>query len=160
MDKEQTEEAIVIGVTADTHGTLPQELLDGLAGVNLIIHAGDLDTPEILQNLEKIAPVKVVRGNVDWHPKLRQLPKSLLFDIDGVYIYVLHDLLHLDIDLPSAGVQVLIHGHLHVPEIRQRQGLLYINPGSPASPRQGSKPGFVRLTIQNQVPTAEWVGID
>ena len=160
MDKDQTDEAIVIGVTSDTHGRLPQGLLDALSGVDLIIHAGDLDTPEILDELKKIAEVKVVAGNVDWHTGLRHLPKSLMFDVNDVYIYVLHDLLQLDIDLPTAGVQVLIHGHLHVPEIRQRQGVLYINPGSPVSPRQGSKPGFVRLTIQNQTPTAEWVGIE
>ena len=158
MKTENTKE-IVIGVISDTHGELNPALVEALDGVDLIIHAGDVDTPQILHEIEKIAPVKAVAGNVDLHPGLKDLPRTLMFEVGGVFIYVLHDLLHLDIDLPTAGVNVLIHGHLHVPELRDRQGILYINPGSSTSPRQGSQRGFVRLTIRDHTPSAEWVGI-
>lgn len=158
-NKSSTNNETIIGVISDTHGFLPSSLLQALAGVDMIIHAGDLDTPEILLELEKIAPVKAVAGNTDIHPKLQQLPSTQFFDVGGVLIYIIHDLLHLNIDLPTAGVQVLIHGHLHVPEIQQRNGVLFTNPGSPTSPRRGTKPGYVRLTIQDQMPTAEWIAL-
>jgi len=160
MDAEnQTSEKIVVGVTSDTHGFLPPALIQALSGVDLILHAGDLDTPDILQRLEEIAPVKAITGNTDHHPAFNKTPSTQLIEVGGVSIYMIHDLLRLNIDLPAAGVQVLIHGHLHVPEIRQRQDVLYINPGSPSSPRGGSSPGYVKLTIQNQTPQAEWFAL-
>lgn len=152
-------EKIIIGVVSDTHGDLPEDLARALDGVDMIIHAGDFDIPEVFNKLEKIAPVKAVRGNMDKHPSMFALPFDEMFEAGGVWIYILHDLLHLTIDPQAAGVQVLIHGHLHVPEIRQRQGVLYINPGSPTSPRRGSRAGYVRLTIQNQTAQAEWVSL-
>jgi putative phosphoesterase len=158
--KEYDPEEIVIGVIADTHGLLDPALVKALEGVSLILHAGDFDTPDILPQLETIAPVRAVRGNMDSHPQLANLPATLLLEIGGVSIYVLHDLLRLDIDPSAAGVQVLIHGHLHFPEIRNRQGVLYINPGSPTSPRRGTRSGFVRLTIRGQTPNAKWIPLD
>ena len=150
---------IVIGVISDTHGDLPEGLARALDGVDMIIHAGDFDSPEIYAEIKKIAPVRAVRGNMDRHPGLSGFPYTEMFEIGGVYIYMIHDILQLDIDLPSADVNVLIHGHLHVPDIRERQGVLYINPGSPTSPRRGSRAGFVRLTIENGSAQAEWISL-
>lgn len=158
--KENNPDQIVIGVVSDTHGVLPESLARALDGVDMIIHAGDFDSPEIYSALEKIAPVKAVRGNMDKHPGVSGFPETEMFEVGGVYIYMIHDILHLDIDLPSAGVNVLIHGHLHVPDIRERQGVLYINPGSPTSPRRGTRTGFVRMTIQNRTAQAEWIPLD
>lgn len=157
---ESSAEKVIIGVVSDTHGDLPDSLVRALEGVDMIIHAGDFDFPGILTQLEEIAPVKAVRGNMDKHPGLNTLDATLMFEVGGVWIYMIHDILHLDIDPVAAGVQVLIHGHLHVPEVREWQGVLYINPGSPTSPRRGARVGFVRLFIQNGTVQAEWVPLD
>ncbi len=129
----------VVGLISDTHGLLRREALHALAGSNLIIHAGDIGKPEILDSLNQIAPVVSIRGNVDTAAWAKQLPTTAVADADGSLIYVLHDLNQLDLDPAAAGFQVVVSGHSHNPSKTERSGVLFINPGS-AGPRRFKLP--------------------
>lgn len=146
---------MLIGVISDTHGHFPARTADAFQGVDLIIHAGDFNTPAVYQSFQQLGQLKAVRGNTDYAPVLRQLPKTEVVQAAGVFIYIVHDLLDLDIDPHAAGFQVVIHGHLHVQQARQRNGVLYLNPGSPTSPRGGSNPGAALLRVRGEQVEAE-----
>lgn len=155
--QDPADQEIFVGVVSDTHGRLPPQVLDAFKRVSLIIHAGDLNTPQVLNQFRQANQLAVVRGNSDYHDQLRSLPLSEVVQVGGVFIYVLHDLLDLDLDPQAAGFDVVIHGHLHVPQIQLRQGVLYLNPGSPTLPRMGSRPGVALLRIANRAVRAELV---
>jgi uncharacterized protein len=123
-----------IGIISDTHGLLRPEAERGLAGVNHIIHAGDIGRPEIVDALRRIAPVTAIRGNVDNGEWACEYPDTNLVRLAGKLIYVLHDLKTLQADL-GAGIDVIVSGHSHVPKIDTVGGVLYLNPGS-AGPRR------------------------
>ncbi|NYG46208.1 hypothetical protein GGD67_003679 [Bradyrhizobium sp. IAR9] len=127
-----------IGIISDTHGLLRPEAERGLAGVDHIIHAGDIGRPEIVDALRRIAPVTAIRGNVDSGEWARDYPDTKLVRLAGKSIYVLHDLKTLKVD-PGAGIDVIISGHSHVPKIDTVGGILYLNPGS-AGPRRFKLP--------------------
>src|SRR3954469_17594446 len=118
-----------IGIISDTHGLLRPEAERGLTGVNHIIHAGDIGSPDIVEALRRIAPVTAICGNVDSGEWAREYPDTQLVRMAGKSIYVLHDLKTLNAD-PGAGVDVIISGHSHVPKIDTVGGVLYLNPGS------------------------------
>lgn len=126
-----------IGLISDTHGLLRPQALEALAGVQRIIHAGDIGGPELLETLAQIAPVTAVRGNNDEGPWARKLPVRLTLQVQGVAIHVIHDVKELD--RAGARCQVVISGHSHKPAIVERDGVLHINPGS-AGPRRFSLP--------------------
>jgi len=137
----------MIGVISDTHGLLRPQALAALQGSALIIHAGDIGSPEILDELRKIAPVVAVRGNVDRDAWAERLPHSDIAEHDGVRLYVLHILEDLELDPPTAGFHAVITGHTHRPKMETRDGVLYFNPGS-AGPRRFTLPISVgRLTV-------------
>jgi uncharacterized protein len=118
-----------------------------LRGSALIIHAGDVGRPEILQELRKIAPVVAVRGNVDRDDWADRLPQSEIVEHEGVRLYVLHILEELDLDPPTAGFHAVITGHTHRPKMETKDGVLYFNPGS-AGPRRFDLPVSVgRLSV-------------
>jgi putative phosphoesterase len=119
-----------IGLISDTHGLLRPEAESFLAGCDQIIHAGDIGTPEILEQLAQIAPVSAVRGNNDKGAWADELAETELVQLGQVLVYVIHDIARLGIDPPGAGVQVVVSGHSHRPKVQQRDGVLYINPGS------------------------------
>lgn len=129
----------LVGVISDTHGLLRPEAIDAMQGSALIIHAGDVGEPEILETLRSIAPVHVVRGNVDYAPWARILPMTELVEVDGVSIYVLHDLHKLALDPVASGIDMVITGHSHQPKITEQDGVIYLNPGS-AGPRRFDYP--------------------
>ncbi len=139
---------ILVGVVSDTHGRLPPQVLQALEGASMIIHAGDFNTPNVFEQLRQANQLVAVRGNTDYHDRLHALPYTEVVQVGEVFIYVIHDLLEMEIDPRAAGFAVVIHGHLHVPEVRERQGVLYLNPGSPTSPRRGSSPGVAMLRIR------------
>jgi uncharacterized protein len=138
---------MLIGVISDTHGLLRPEVVAALGGVEHILHAGDVGDPQILEQLEKIAPVTAIRGNVDRAGKCAELPAFELVELGGVSIYMLHDRHELDLDPETAGIAAVISGHSHQPEIEWRKGVLYFNPGS-VGPRRFSLPvslGFLNI---------------
>ena len=105
----------VIGVVSDTHGLLRPEALRRLRGVDRIVHAGDVGTPEVLRALEAIAPVTAVRGNNDRGAWARALPETATLMVEGARFYVLHDVKTLAVDPLRAGVAAVIAGHSHQP---------------------------------------------
>lgn len=127
------------GIVSDTHGLLREEVLETLGSVDGIVHAGDVDTPEVLDRLRSLAPVTAVRGNMDARGPLARLPETEALRIGPVWVYVLHDLERLDVSPAAAGFGVVISGHTHRPSRETRDGVLYLNPGS-AGPRRFALP--------------------
>ncbi len=141
----------LVGVISDTHGLMRPEALAALQGSELIIHAGDVGRPDVLEALRELAPVRAIRGNIDRGDLGRDLPRTELFKIGGVWIYVIHDLAELDLVPASANIGVVVSGHTHRPKVEKRRDVLYINPGS-AGPRRFSRPfTLARLHIRDGV---------
>jgi len=128
-----------VGVISDTHGLLRDEAVEALLGSDLIIHAGDVGGPEILERLARIAPVVAVHGNTDGSELRGVLPPTAVvglvshpgpLDPEEPVAYLLHELDLLDLDPTAAGFRVVVYGHTHRPEARTRNGVLYFNPGA------------------------------
>ena len=130
---------LLVGVISDTHGLLRPQALEALRGCDLIVHAGDVGNPEVLDPLRALAPTHAVRGNVDRGSWAQKLPVSEIVDVGGRPFYVLHIIDELDLDPPTARFAAVIFGHSHQPSIETRDGVLYLNPGS-AGPRRFSLP--------------------
>lgn len=144
-----------IGLISDTHGLLRPEALHALAGVQEIIHAGDIGTPEVLAALGRVATVHAVRGNNDRGAWALELPLALDLQIDGARIHVLHDIEELGLDPAAERVDVIVSGHSHKPGVVQRDGTLLVNPGS-AGPRRFKLPVSIGyLTIVKGVARAQ-----
>jgi uncharacterized protein len=136
-----------VGLISDTHGLLRPEALTALAGVDQIVHAGDIGAAEILEQLRQIAPVTAVRGNNDKDTWARKIAENEVLEIEGSLLYVLHDLHELDLDPVASGFTAVITGHSHKPAIVEKEGVLYVNPGS-AGPRRFKLPisvGFLEF---------------
>lgn len=119
-----------IGVVSDTHGLLRPEVTPALAGVDHILHLGDVGDGPILKELERIAPVHAVRGNVDRSGAAGRLPEIDVLLFEGHYLYLLHDLGTLHLDPGAAKFSAVLYGHSHQASIEWRKGVLYFNPGS------------------------------
>ncbi|SER24445.1 hypothetical protein SAMN05216600_1198 [Pseudomonas cuatrocienegasensis] len=146
-----------IGLIADTHGLLRSAALERLQGCDHLIHAGDVGNPDILAALERIAPVSVVRGNNDTGDWAQNLPERLLVKIQRITLYILHDLKTLDIDPAAQGISAVISGHSHAPQQYERDGVLYLNPGS-AGPRRFKLPiSIAELHLDNGRLQAELI---
>src|SRR5713101_9401546 len=128
-------EAHTVGVIADTHGLLRPEAAVALASSELIIHAGDVGSAEVLDKLREIASVVAVRGNIDKGPWAVTLPATEIVEIGGVFLCILHDLRELDLDPAAAKFHGVIAGHSHRPRVEHRNGVMFLNPGS-AGPRR------------------------
>ncbi|MFC5608770.1 metallophosphoesterase family protein [Variovorax soli] len=128
-----------IGLISDTHGLLRPQALAWLQGSDYIVHGGDIGSQDILDQLAQIAPVTAVRGNNDRDGWAMQVPETDFLQVGELFIYALHDLALLDIDPAGAGVRVVVTGHSHKPLIEEREGVLYVNPGS-AGPRRFTLP--------------------
>jgi putative phosphoesterase len=128
-----------VGIISDTHGLLRPEALRELAGVDHILHAGDIGDDRILAALQGIAPVTAIRGNVDASGTCSELPATEAVELGGSLFYMVHSIQDLDIDPKAAGVHVVVYGHSHRPELKEREGTVYLNPGS-AGPRRFDLP--------------------
>lgn len=120
-----------IGIISDTHGCLDPVVLEALSGVDLIIHAGDIGSMQILLDLEALAPVTAVLGNGDPSLAVFGLRPVERFAIAGVRFLVAH----VPSDAGVSDVDVVITGHTHKPHVRKAQGVLHVNPGSPSQSR-------------------------
>jgi uncharacterized protein len=138
-----------IGVISDTHGLLRPEALKALAGASQIIHAGDVGNPEILDALRTLAPVTAVRGNIDRESWAKALPVYEALEIDGVSLYVIHNIQEMDLSPDKAGFRVVISGHSHHPSIEERSGVLYLNPGSAGPSRFRLPVCLAKLSIRD-----------
>ncbi|MBW1983805.1 MAG: metallophosphoesterase family protein [Deltaproteobacteria bacterium] len=160
-NKQKDKDSYVVGVISDTHGLIRKEVTSAFKGTDLIIHAGDIGSPDVLAELKKIAPVKAVRGNMDAGGWAFKLPASDIIEIDEVLLYVLHDVYDLDLDPASTGIQAVISGHTHRPSAEYKNGVLHLNPGTagPFKPpvtvarlkinKKSIKPYFIELMDRN-----------
>ena len=119
-----------IGVISDTHGMLRQEALTALAGVEHILHAGDVGEPEILETLRQLAPVTAIRGNIDTHGPCAKLPETEAVELGGKLFYLVHSVHDLDINPVVARVAAVVSGHSHKPGMEWRGG------GAVSEPRE------------------------
>ena len=142
---------MIVGLISDTHGLLRDEAVAALAGSDLIIHAGDVGKPEILDRLQTLAPVVAVRGNIDKGEWAAALPMTAVAEARTNLLYVLHDVNELDLDPAAAGFHVVVSGHSHKPSRSERAGVVYLNPGS-AGPRRFQLPITVARINLGQTP--------
>ena len=149
------QEPHLIGLISDTHGLLRDEAVRALKGSELIIHAGDVGKLEILDSLKSVAPVVAARGNIDRGAWALKLPLTAVAKTAHASIYVIHDV-H-DLDLAASGFQIVVSGHSHKPSRTERNGVLYINPGS-AGPRRFRLPVTVaRLDVSKKPWKVEFI---
>jgi hypothetical protein len=146
-----------IGVISDTHGLLRPEAIQALIGVDHILHAGDVGDPLILDKLRWIAPLTAVRGNVDVSGICRALPATYVVELGGRYFYLVHSVHDLDLSPKAAGIAVVVSGHTHRAQMEERQGVLYLNPGS-AGPRRFDLPvTLAKVSVTDRVVSAHIV---
>jgi len=147
----------VVGVISDTHGLLRLEAVAALAGSDLILHAGDVGRPEILDTLRTIAPTIAVRGNVDDDAWGRTLPETEVVEVGEARVYMLHDVGRLDLDAAAAGFAAVVFGHSHQSAIERKKDVLFLNPGS-AGPRRFRLPiSVARVVVEGKALRAEIV---
>ncbi len=137
-----------LGILSDTHNLLRPEVLRALAGVDHILHAGDIGNPSILDDLAPIAPVTAIHGNIDL-PSIA--PATDFLTLEGHLIYLIHSLAALDLNPHTAGIAMIVSGHTHKPLIERRDNILYLNPGS-CGPRRFRLP--VTLALAEITPEA------
>jgi len=137
-------ENFLVGVISDTHGLLRPEVPKVFNEVDIILHAGDIDGPPVLDALRKIAPLTAVQGNMDHGEWSRALPPTEVAEIGAALVYMLHNVYALDIDPAVSGFHAVISGHTHRPSVEMEKGVLFLNPGS-AGPRRNKVPASVAL---------------
>ncbi len=135
-----------VGILSDTHGLLRPEVAPALAGVEHILHLGDVGKIAILRELEKIAPVTAIRGNVDRDGPCAELPETEVVLFEGHYLYLLHDLKALHLDPAAAKFAAVLSGHTHMPNTYRKKGVLYFNPGS-CGPRRFNLPVSIGMLM-------------
>ena len=158
-EKIQAKNNYRIGIISDTHGRLPQSVSNIFKNTDLIIHAGDIGDPQIIDALEKNAPVRAVRGNMDMGDWARQLPRNKTIKVGRKQLYVIHDVYHLDINANATSYHVVIFGHTHQPQVEEQQGVLYVNPGSAVQPRYGYPPSVALLEINDDAVKARLIDL-
>ncbi len=138
---------MLIGILSDTHGLLRQEVIDGFEGVDHIIHAGDIDNKQVIDRLEEIAPITVVRGNADkeW---AEYLPETATVELLGNKIYVIHNKGKISNDL--AGISIIIYGHNHKYSLVEKNGQAWFNPGCCGKRKPDQEVSFAILEISGQ----------
>ena len=151
----RAKKTVTIGVISDTHGLLRPEAIHALIGVDHILHAGDVGDPLILDKLRWIAPLTAVRGNVDVSGVCRALPATYVVELGGRFFYLVHSVHDLDLSPKAAGIAVVVSGHTHCAQIEDRQGVLYLNPGS-AGPRRFDLPiTLAKVTVVDKAIHAD-----
>lgn len=149
----------MIGIISDTHGLVRPQVFGALTGADLIIHAGDIGSPDVLKTLEAIAPVIAVRGNNDQDPWAAKIPLTNFVEHQSYFFYVVHELDHLDVDPVASELSAVIFGHSHRASAERRKGILYLNPGS-AGPRRFTLPiSVARLHVTDTGLTPEIIEI-
>src|SRR5271165_2161454 len=154
-----TQSDLRVGLVSDTHGVLRPEARAFLVGCDYIVHGGDVGGSEILDELAALAPLIAVRGNNDTAPWAERLRETELIRVGNIFVYVIHDLAELGIDPRAAGVRVVVSGHSHKPRVEERDGILYVNPGS-CGPRRFKLPICVgEIVVSDGTVTARMVDL-
>lgn len=148
-----------IGLVSDTHGAIRVEALEALKGCNMIIHAGDIGKSEVINSLEKIAPVHAIRGNIDKGKWAEEFPDTKAVKIGNLDIYVIHDIKNIDIDPKKEGFDVVVYGHSHKHKKYIEDDVLYINPGGAGRRRFSLPLTLAILYISENSRTVEFINI-
>ena len=146
---------MVIGVISDTHGLLRPQAVAALADVDHILHAGDVGDAAILNRLRAIAPLTAIRGNIDVAGVCAELPATEAVELGGSLFYMVHAIEDLDIEPRAAGVAAVVYGHSHRPSAEERNGVLYLNPGSAGPKRFNLPTTLAKVRISDNKLTAE-----
>jgi uncharacterized protein len=153
-----------IGLISDTHGAVPAGVARALSGVARILHAGDVGSSRVIDDLTRIAPVTAVRGNTDHDPWLAlHLPVFSVTDIAGVRVGLTHirDRALTVEDARRRGCDVYVFGHTHVPDAVEEDGLWLVNPGSPSRARGGHGHGVGIVEVSDgQVLSVGLIALD
>jgi uncharacterized protein len=137
-----------IGLVSDTHGWVRPEALAALKGSEVIIHAGDIGKAEVLDSFGSIAPVIAIKGNNDRNLWAKKVPDGLNLEINGIKIHVIHNVKDLEAHPAHDGIRIIVSGHSHKPGVVERDGVLFINPGS-AGPQRFKLPiAVAKLRIE------------
>jgi uncharacterized protein len=153
-------EEIIISIISDTHGLVRPEVLNEFRGSDFIFHAGDIGSPNVLDALKSVAPVIAVRGNTDAGPWAERLNRSETAKISRMLFHVLHDISAIDLDPAAAGINMIISGHSHMPEISKLNGIYYLNPGSAGPGRFTLPVTAARVYIRNGELKPEIIYLD
>jgi len=149
-----------IGIISDTHGNLPTAVHQIFAGVDHIIHAGDIGGQCILDELELIAPVTAVYGNCDYPSDYLTATATASLNLCGQRIFIAHKPEQIQEALSGKGAlppgsplpHICIHGHTHIPHNAYAGAVLMLCPGSPVKPLGGSQPSLMLLALEQQRP--------
>ncbi len=147
---------MIIGLISDTHGLLRPEALSALAGVDAILHAGDVGAPEVLTRLEAIAPVQAVHGNID---PSNAWPHTVQISFEGVQILMIHDLSHLTTAMLLPLPTLVVHGHSHIPALYMQAGIHYLNSGAAGKKRFSLPISVARLHIAGAAWRVEFLNL-
>jgi len=149
-----------IGVMSDTHGLLRPEVMKSFKGVDLILHAGDVGDPEVIDNLESVAPVVAVRGNMDYGSWADRLPVSKSLVIGKTRLFLIHDIEWIDHQMAFQSYQVIITGHTHRSLIDEQDKILFVNPGSAGHKRLRHPVSIGKLFLRNGQLDAQLIQLD
>ena len=153
-----TKNDLIVGIISDTHGLLQPAVIEAFKDTDLIIHAGDVGGYEIIEDLQAIAPVKAVKGNMDMDAWAHKLPETKLIKIGSVLLYVIHDVYKIKIKPSKAKISAVVHGHTHKASfIEDHDGVLFLNPGSATHPRFNSPASVALLHIKGKSLAAQFV---
>jgi putative phosphoesterase len=155
---EKTAHRVKVGLISDTHGALDPRVFPALEGVDFVLHAGDIGAPDVLWQLEGIAPVTAVLGNTDYEIPGYRLEKRAGVKIGAKHFLIVHDIARLG-QIPE-GVDVVVHGHTHVPAIEDGGEVLIVNPGPARRPTGGLSRTVGLVTIDGEAVSAEIVSLD
>ena len=157
---DSTQHPTTVGIISDTHGLLRPEVITSFKGVDLILHAGDVGDPEVIDGLESIAPLVAVRGNMDYGSWADQLPVSKSLCIAKTNLFLIHDLEWIERQFDLKRYQVIINGHTHRPLIEKQDNVLFFNPGSAGHQRRGHAVSIGKLILCNGQPAAHLMELD
>jgi len=159
LKKLKSKDNYSIGVISDTHGLIPSGVTNAFKDVDLIIHAGDIGDEKVLDKLSKIAPVAAVRGNMDFGKWTGQLPETEIIEIGQIVLYVIHIANRLDADPAKTGFKAIISGHTHRPDVYQKNGIMFINPGSASFPKFGHPASAALIQIKGDDLGVKLIGL-
>lgn len=148
-----------LGVISDTHGYLHPRALDVFRGVDVILHAGDIGSQEILHALARVAPTLAVRGNMDSGPWADALAEKESVRTGDSFIHLIHDLVKLRRDAVGGRCLAIVNGHTHRPSVDAKNGVLYVNPGSAGAPRYGEHAGVALIRVTGPAAAAQLISL-
>ncbi len=150
----------LVGVISDTHGLLRPEAERYLKGSDLIIHAGDIGSVEIINRLKKLAPVKAIRGNIDKDKCIEEFPEALDFKFGNKKVFVIHNIKDMEYNYEEKKFDIIISGHSHKPLIKEENGVLFLNPGSAGKRRFNLPISIAKLIIKENKISAKIIELN